>query len=87
MKAKKENTKESFIALAISAIGVAIGTAMIVKGVIPNQMDTIDKGFLVTAGVGFGLSSAIAVTVNSYNIVNNLVDEYCESKKAKKLKM
>jgi hypothetical protein len=87
MKAKKENTKESFIALGISAIGVAIGTAMIVKGITPNQMEALDQGFLVTAGVGFGLSSAIAVAVNSYNIVNNLVDEYYESKKAKKLKM
>ncbi len=87
MKTKKENNKESFVALGISSIGVAIGTAMIVKGILPNQMEAIDQGFLVMAGVGFGLSSAISVAVNSYNIVNNIVDEYYESKKVKKLKM
>ncbi len=86
MKENKQNTKESFIALGISAIGVAIGTAMIVKGVIPNQMEAIDQGFLMVAGVGFGLSSAVSVAVNSYHIVNNLVDEYYESKKTKKLR-
>ncbi len=87
MKTKSHNNKESFIALGISTIGVAIGTAMVVKGLLPNQMESLDKGFLLFAGAGFGLSGAISVAINGYELVNNLVDDYVESKKPKKLRM